>query len=140
MITAFAKGSTKELDVIEGYKRIVTPLVGAELFSSNADEVREALTSRRLDGIQPALYLYTRSVIRDQVKDSVPEKGWSGPIVLQDLVSYAVFHQVCFSLVSPTLASVHGRYIYDRVKVMAVSRHFVPLPLRSLGSRFMEIL
>jgi hypothetical protein len=42
MITAFAKGSIKELEIIEGYKRIVTPLVGAELFSSNANEVREA--------------------------------------------------------------------------------------------------
>ena len=127
MITAFAKGSTKELDIIEGYKHILTPLIGVELFSSNADEVREALTSHCLNGIQLALYLYIRSAIRNRVKDSVPEKGWSGPLVLQELVSYSVFHQACFSLVSPTLASVHGEYIYSRMKYIEVSHHFTTL-------------
>ena len=121
MITAFAKGSIKELEIIEGYKRIVTPLVGAELFSSNANEVREALTNQRLNEIQPVLYLYIRGAIRDQAKDKVPETGWSGPIVLQEFLGYAILRQACFSLVSPTLASVYGEYLYTRMKSMEVS-------------------
>ena len=44
MMTAFAKGSTKRLNIIQAYKRLVTPLVGAELFTSSATEIREALT------------------------------------------------------------------------------------------------
>jgi hypothetical protein len=126
MITAFAKGSTRELEFIEAYKRIVTPLVGAELFTSSSNEVREALTSRRLNEIQPALYLYIRGAIRDQLKDQVPEKGWSGPLVLQDLLGFSIFRQACFSLVSPALASVHGEYLWPRMKSMEVRDIFHP--------------
>lgn len=139
MITAFAKGSTKELEIIEGYKRIVTPLVGAELFSSNANEVREALTSHRLNEIQPALYLYIRGAIRDQVKDRVPAKGWSGPIVLQELLSFSIFRQACFSLVSPTLASVHGEYLFNRMKSMEVGHSLVIANRLSLTSFFTRL-
>jgi hypothetical protein len=78
-------------------------------------------SGQRLNEIQPALYLYIRGAIRDRVKDKVPETGWSGPIVLQELLSYSIFRQACFSLVSPTLASVHGEYLYSRMKSMEVS-------------------
>jgi hypothetical protein len=120
MITAFAKGSTRELEIIEGYKRIVTPLVGAELFSSNANEVREALTTQRLNQIQAALYVYIRDSIRDELKNVVPElgAGWSEPMALQPLLSLSIFRMACFSLVSPTLATVHSGYIQERMKSM----------------------
>ncbi|KAB5591094.1 hypothetical protein CTheo_5477 [Ceratobasidium theobromae] len=123
MITAFAKGSTKELEIIEGYKRIVTPLVGAELFSSNANEVREALTTQRLNQIQAALYVYIRDSIRDELKDTVPKLGggWSQPLALQPLMSLSIFRMACFSLVSPTLAKVHSGYIQERMKSMEVN-------------------
>jgi hypothetical protein len=121
MITAFAKGSTQELDIMEAYKKIFTPPVGAELFSSNANEVREALTTHRLNYIQPALYQYIRSDILSRTRDLVPETGWSGPIVLQELLSISIFRQACFSLVSPTMASVHGEYLFKRMKSMDVS-------------------
>ncbi|KDQ56865.1 hypothetical protein JAAARDRAFT_59091 [Jaapia argillacea MUCL 33604] len=122
MITAFAKGSTKELEIFEGYKRIVTPLVGVELFSSNANEVREALTSNRLNTIQPGLYLYIRSAIREDLKDRVPEfgTGWSEPMALQPLMTLSIFRMACFSLVSPTLAINHSDYLAKRMKSMEV--------------------
>ena len=69
-MTAFAKGSTKRLDIIQAYKRLVTPLVGAELFTSSATEIREALTTQQLNAIQPALYAFVRAGIREQVEDS----------------------------------------------------------------------
>ena len=118
MITAFAKGSTKELEIIERYKRIVTPLVGAELFSSNANEVREALTSNRLNHMQPALYLYIREQVRNELKHIVPEcgGGWSEPIALQPLLSISIFRMACFSLVSPALAKTQAGYLQERMK------------------------
>ncbi|CAE6534468.1 unnamed protein product [Rhizoctonia solani] len=123
MITAFAKGSNRELEIIEGYKRIVTPLVGAELFSSNASEVREALTTQRLNQIQTALYVYIRDSIRGELEDRVPPlgQGWSQPMALQPLMSLSIFRMACFSLVSPTLAKVHSGYIQERMRSMEVN-------------------
>ena len=122
MVAAFAKASTQELDNIEGYKRLVAPLVGPEVFSSNAKEVREALTTQRLNQIQAALYIYIRDSIRTELKDTVPElgQGWSKPLALQPLLSISIFRMVCFSLVSPTLAKVHSGYIQERMKSMEV--------------------
>ena len=117
MMTAFAKGSTKRLDIIQAYKRLVTPLVG-----SSATEIQEALTTQWLNAIQPALYTFVRAGIREQVGSRVPERGrWSGLIVIQEVIGLSIFRQACFALVSPVLAADRGEYLHSRMKSMEVS-------------------
>ena len=126
MMTAFAKGSTKGLDIIQAYKRLVTPLVGAELFTSSATEIREALTTQQLNAIQPALYAFVRAGIRELVGGRVPERGgWSGPVVIQEVIGLSIFRQACFALVSPALAADRGEYLHSRMKSMEVSCRLV---------------
>ncbi|KDQ16091.1 hypothetical protein BOTBODRAFT_54212 [Botryobasidium botryosum FD-172 SS1] len=117
-ITAFAKGSTRDLDNVGGYKRVVEPVAGQELFMSNLGEVQEALDIRRLDKIQPALFQFIRTHIRQTLRDRVPSAGWSDTIALQSFMNASIFRMVCFCLLSPEVAVNDGDFISERMLAM----------------------
>ncbi|KDQ16090.1 hypothetical protein BOTBODRAFT_186783 [Botryobasidium botryosum FD-172 SS1] len=123
-ITAFAKGSTRGLDSVAAYKRVVEPVAGQELFLSNLGEVQEALDIRRLDNIQPALFQFTRTHIRQTLRDRVPSSGWSDTIALQSFMNASIFRMVCFCLLSPEVAISDGDYISERMLAMDLKEDF----------------
>ncbi|KDQ08478.1 hypothetical protein BOTBODRAFT_59332 [Botryobasidium botryosum FD-172 SS1] len=117
-ITAFAKGSTRDLDNVKGYKRVVEPVAGQELFVSNLGEVQEALDVRRLDKMQPALFHFIRTSIHQSLRDHVPPTGWSNVITLQSFIKPSIFRMVCFCLLPSEAAVKDGDFLSEKMLAM----------------------